>query len=291
MLGSVSDTVTVVVHSPSLLLCTVMDVVLAVVLAVIQLFLAWFSVDYELKRNRKRFAIIIGGAGFVGVILLGITAYRAVRAQDQLSDKVREIGELQQKVESKVTIIEKNTEQPATVHVSLPPQPKSSPYALLALSNLESSYSLPTKNGPTNAMLLDGYKVSQNIYFENVGTTTADGVSGWGKVYILPSSTPEDAVVSQFKNDLAQVKKAQGSSLQPGGHEQSWFTAKSDEDMTPQIRTQLEAGSTRLWLVASTFWRDPTGQHYRHLCMWLQQPKAQTPVAVWHSCDDFSDHH
>jgi hypothetical protein len=126
---------------------------------------------------------VLAGASLFGLFLIGLSAYRAGKTQDELARKVDTITDLQSKLSSQVTVIQHNTEQPAKVTVNVPPQQGAPQSAVVTVVKLESAYDAQTNTGQIiNTMLVEGMTVRQNLYFQNTGTAFADNIDGFGRV-------------------------------------------------------------------------------------------------------------
>ncbi len=84
------------------------DIVIAVILGAINLFLAWLGVHLSLTQNRKPFAWIVGVFGFASLVLIGVAAKRGIVAQEDLK---AQINKLQQKIDGTKEDIGKKLDQ------------------------------------------------------------------------------------------------------------------------------------------------------------------------------------
>jgi hypothetical protein len=173
--------------------------------------------------------------------------------------------------------IERNTRQ-------RPPAP------LVAWEKMESIHRVYINGVPSGAGigLVQRQVIGFNIYFINNGNATAHNTAGVGKVYLVPDSKHEQQLIARFKNDVDKIKNSLlRTDLDPGGHEENWFTAKSDRVVTAEDIKKLVNGRERLYLLFTEFYNDSTGSHYQNYCK-LLQPPAFDPE-VWQLCEDFSD--
>jgi hypothetical protein len=103
-------------------------------------------------------------------------------------------------------------------------------------------------------------------------------------------------VEDRFKKELTRRKellkqqKKTGGTLQTGGNDKMWLTPESNEKVTEEIKRKLIASELYLYVISSVWWRDPTGNHYLNVCRLLQPPATGTSDAIWHLCNDWSDH-
>ena len=137
------------------------------------------------------------------------------------------------------------------------------------------------------------WQISKNIPSSTgqTGPAVADDIKGVAKVYLAPDTrdATETALIAAFKKEAAlYLKTHTGSSLEPGGSEQQWFTGESDRNITDDDIKKLANGSEIIYLLASENYTDPTGPHYMHYCRSVQPP-AFNPE-VWHFCNGYQDH-
>ncbi|MBZ5666969.1 MAG: hypothetical protein LAO30_20470 [Acidobacteriia bacterium] len=237
----------------------------------------------SIAEKHLKVAAILALVGGIGVAL---TIWGAVRS-----------GTAQAALQAQIDRIEKHTEIPPTVTVNPPVvnvnQPPAVLRAELGFEKLVSSYDgTAIINGNQVAihpMLLIGRPVSQNLYFTNTGTAIADKMTGVGIVYIASTET-EQELTAKFKQALHKLKYGNFGTLETAGRSEFWFTATSEGVITQDDMEKIRKGAERIYLFASVEYRDPSGAHYAHYCRSLQTPAMNGEDAIWHFCNDFSDH-
>jgi ABC-type phosphate/phosphonate transport system permease subunit len=83
------------------------DILFAAGIGLTQLVLTWYGVHVSVRENRIRNAIIIALVGFVGI---GLTVGGTIRNSIN-----------QDRLQAQLNKIQRNTEQPPTVQVNVPP--------------------------------------------------------------------------------------------------------------------------------------------------------------------------
>ncbi|HXJ94035.1 MAG TPA: hypothetical protein VMT20_14390 [Terriglobia bacterium] len=158
---------------------------------------------------------------------------------------------------------------------------------------MEGSYQEPAQNGGINKLsIVPGRKVSLNFYFTNSGSVAADTWQ-WGKVYVVSRDVTEQQVIKRFRTELSAIKKNRAPQpIEPGGQEESWFTAESDGTLSEGDISQIADDKEQIFVLVSSEWKDPSGEHYEHYCLSLQPPPKgrETSETIWHGCTDFKDH-
>jgi len=76
------------------------DVGLAILLGLINFWLAWYSIHVFLERGKKRLAILVGLVGAVGLISIGVSTYRTLKFQSVTSASQAHIAASQQQMEA-----------------------------------------------------------------------------------------------------------------------------------------------------------------------------------------------
>jgi hypothetical protein len=239
------------------------------------------------KVRRLKYEFIIWTSFAVGAISLISGGIRGGDLHSELSD----IKRGQQTTNAGIQDIKNN---PPIVNVNTPPAKSPVPAAQVVLEKFESSYTtVSTINGvatPMNTLLVAGKPVSQNFFFINTGSASADGAVGFGRVYI--GTEREGSLLKRFKDDLAKAKPNAPGTIEVGGRDEFWFTATSENSITQDDIDKLSDGKESLYIFVNVTYRDPNGRHYAHYCRVLQTPpKDQTIQSIWHFCDDWSDRH
>jgi hypothetical protein len=252
-------------------------------------FLGWrVTVDGVKEERKKLYEWLFAIASLVGVVSVGIAAYRG----SQISRDLADLKQGQQSTNAGIQTIANN---PPTVVVNPPAvtvnPPQQLAASLLRFEKLESALSEAVNGLPTGRRLafVPGATVQLNLYWLNDGAVTADRAKGMAAVYLAPNETKETEkeLTTKFKQILKRATPGVGT-IPNGGHTEFWYTAESDRVVTQDDIDKLAKGTEVLYLFDSLSWIDPTGSHYIHRCIALQHPAFDPEV--WHFCHDFSDH-
>lgn len=240
-------------------------------------------------RSKKEWWVAFVLVALVGCGLIAWQAIRSVNTQESLQGLLNKI--------------QHNTEQPPTVNVAppivnIPPQNIPSPQAHVQLLKIESGYQLPNGN---RQWLLPDKPLMANVFFTNAGPAVGDDVLACGRAYLMPSEIKDDLAKRDEKRKDLQIlipkfkqyckdylgKSAKGGVLGTGGNEGIWFTALSDTPLSQRDISNLEDGSSLLFLFFSVQYKD-SDSHHIHRCQ-IAQPPAFNPE-IWQDCEGFEDH-
>jgi hypothetical protein len=275
------------------------DIALPVLAAIAQVltgFLGWrVTVDGVRQERKKVYEWLFALASLIGIISVGIAAYRG----SQISRDLADLRQGQQATNTGIKQIKEIAQTPPTVTVPVTINPPSqAATSRVRMVKLESAYH-ETLNGALTGRLqglLLGKNVELNSHFVNDGTANADHIKGMGRIYLTKDETveTEKAVVATFRLAVKKYPWATmvGGTIEPGGsgpQADFWFTSKSDGVLSQEDMDKLANGTEVLYLLNYVTWSDLAGSHYIHLCRALQAPAFDPEV--WHLCRSYEDQH
>ena len=254
------------------------DVIMAVAIAAINLFLLWYSVHYALEKGRKKFAAITLGVGVAGILLVGWSARRSYTAQTDVQSKMGDIATLQtqlnmkqQQLDAKMDRIEKNTEQAPNITIE---QAKKRAYVVAFVKDLY------VRN--------EDHKLAANLACQvQPGGDMARDVGCVGAVRIIPATAgfPTTADIDrEWKKFEAGIKfpiRNASSTIMPGDGQ--WGTEETYEVFQGDTAKNLDDGTRVIVLFQKVFYTDEMSRHALAYCRWLQPPFSSLPRA-WHTC-------
>ncbi len=275
---------------------------LAALAQVVTGFLGWrVTVDGVRQERKKLYERLFALSSMVGVLAVGIAAYRG----SQISGDLSELKKGQQTANSGIQAIKNNPPivnvTPPTVNVPAPPVPMQA--ASIALDHVTSGH-VEAVNGIQTGRpiwLVQDQVIDVNLFFRNSGPVIADCKKEWGRIYLVPSDpTVADVTKNQEKVELMKVlvprvKKALRAATQPmsgifpaNGQGGLWLTVHSENVITQDDIAKLHSGAELLFLFYDIEYTDPIGPHYIHSCQIAQTPAFDPEI--WQVCPGFQDH-
>jgi hypothetical protein len=206
------------------------DVFIAIGIGFSQLALTWYGVHVSVEKHRIRNALIIGVVGLAGISL---TVFGAIRN-----------SAVQQALQTQLTQIQKNTEQPPVINFP-PPPPR---HSRLAFEHTDVT-------GHPLLPLHKGEPPSINIKYWNVGNFTVSGNRQAGMVVTVPlEDVPH--VFRKYRGGLS-LSPAAGV-LNPTGYLYGTYSGLplTDEDIR-KINNREKA----ICGVGLVDWEDETGSY------------------------------
>jgi len=200
------------------------------------------------------------GSGVVMVSLIGIQTYRNEKAQDRLQTQLDKI--------------QKQTEQPPSVTVNIPP---SKQRAIMALSK-EHRIGLQLFIDPENSW-------SVNTFCENIGSITARQVKCGQLVKIIAAKNgvPSNEILENLWQDASKSLKTQFPTFKAVDLEPWSFTWGSQSLHMQDVDPELNSGSKVIAVAGQMLFSDDVGSHKKEFCLWAQAPfNPDSPV--WQLC-------
>lgn len=240
------------------------DIAIVAGVAFTQLVITWYGVHVSVKENRTRNAFIIGILGAIGMALM---VYGAVRSSVN-----------QNALQAQLDKIQRNTEQPAKVEVTMPPLPKQRALIALAGDSMADGVLIQRDKNPPHMLFV-------KHSCKNIGSTiTAKNVGCVAKTWKVPAKEGIPAIQTQRESwsefsKLVKSRNNDGIDLAPGAG--IWNT--NDLGMT-EMEPEFVRGDKVILLTGAILYGDDAGSHKKEFCMWAQPP-VSAPYPVWHSCD------
>lgn len=207
--------------------------------------------------------------------------------------QARLASKAEEELKGQLNKIQKNTEQPPIVNVTVPSPVLTLPVEKHNLTGFLQVYSIVPVN--KEALIGKSLPLSFNLFFQNMGTEPVHAAhSRWSAVIPdgIPSEDQEKKVILKFFRD--QTRKAYRQELKEGKQgprlgvkDQQWATLTVPA-LSESNAQGLLNGTRRLYIYGSANWIDAEGNHGdTEVCQWLQQPTSNPLKAeelVWHSC-------
>ena len=238
------------------------DIAIAVLLAV----LAALSTGLagHLAATRKWQKWLFWGTGLFMVVLIFWQARRSAKAQEALQDQLNNI--------------QRNTEKPPTVNVTVPPpEVIARQKSFVDFDHVTASWDV--KN---SELIMDVY--TKNKSSEPALDVTAiftaplvRGLKGLG----YPSKQIQNEAYIDFEKS---IRATPGSRQALGPGESTWGSVVLP-GFNEELVDRLNSRTALLFVTGKTLFSDDAGKHRKDFCLWVQPPFGSGAMMVTHVCD------
>lgn len=255
-----------------------MDIFLAIAIVFVTALIGYVGVHVtlhpaETPKAKRNYKIIFGA---LTLVACGLVLWQGILNRHE-----------QNELHSQLNKIQKNTEQPPTVNVNVPPSPPPSKQrAIMTLAFTSPDDGIKIIHDPQYPQA--GWLV--NVSCKNVGTVLARRVAcaEYAKRIPAKGGIPTNETLQEYWKEysttLAASQFPQFVDLDPGRN--AWGSVGLQ---MLEVDPELNSGSKVIMVAVTMFYSDDAGPHKKEYCLWAQPPfNPSNPT--WHFCEIDHNH-